>query len=216
MANETDYQQDPRDPFGFAARAGVNLFKFSYSWSALEMMRDAPTKGYYIPWTRIKAKDESRIAKFGMKMKWWGEGGLGNMQVNPEAVSLYRSRALGGLRNKSAQKYVINQLAPKLGMSVAKYAAIGAAASVLTGNVAGAALSVGAFMLSVGLGVDISSGLYGAVSNQVSKYRGLELGGYFPETQAGYTSRQRNLHAITASQLQARSAIGNEAMLFHR
>jgi hypothetical protein len=64
-------------------------------------------------------------------------------------------------------------------------------------------------------GAQLAVAGYKAISRQVSKYSGLELGGYFPETQGSYTSRQRALQAITASNLQAKSAIGNEAYLMH-
>jgi len=52
--------------------------------------------------------------------------------------------------------------------------------------------------------------------------RGIEKNQYirmnipFEDTEQSYTSRQRAVRAIAESHLQARSAIGNEAQLFHR
>jgi hypothetical protein len=217
MANESDSQnQGPQGPGDLAWSAGSSLFRFSYSWSALEMMRDAQKRGYHVPWTRVNEKGEGAIAKFGMKHGAWGERGLMHVPVNPRAAKLYAKHAWGGLRDREARKIVESSLTKKLGAAAAKRAAAGVAMSVVTGNVAGVALNVAGLVLTTGFGAEIVGGAYRGLESVVGKYRGLELGGYFPETQAGYTSRQRNLQAITASNLQARSAIGNEAMLFHR
>jgi hypothetical protein len=57
---------------------------------------------------------------------------------------------------------------------------------------------------------------YSAIQSQVKMAKGLELGGYFPDTKSSLTSRQRTVKAISSSRLQARSAVGNEAFLMHR
>ena len=49
---------------------------------------------------------------------------------------------------------------------------------------------------------------------QKSRYTSMSVP--FEETEGTYTSRQRAVRAISESHLQARSAVGNEAMLFHR
>jgi hypothetical protein len=46
--------------------------------------------------------------------------------------------------------------------------------------------------------------------------RYIRMGQGFPETQGSFTSRQRTARAIAESHLQARSAIGGEAQLYHR
>lgn len=57
---------------------------------------------------------------------------------------------------------------------------------------------------------------YKVLKEKANQAARIEMGGFFQETQGSLTSRQRALQAITSSHLQAKSAIGNEAMLFHR
>lgn len=181
------------------------VVKFSYSFSALKMLKTSPVTGYYVPWTRGKGN----IAKFGMKMGVWGGGGLGTgAATTAERAALRTFRSSGVFGFNAARKKVAatmgEQVATKMG------------SRFIIGKAAGLALPI----LNVALWAPFVIGgvvdTYKWASSLTSKYRGLELGGYFPETQGAYTSRQRSLQAITASRLQARSAIGNEAMLFHR
>jgi hypothetical protein len=93
-------------------------------------------------------------------------------------------------------------------------AAANAGTKYLVSRAAGMAIGLSWLQLGI-FGTELAVKGYQAISRQVTKYRGLELGGYFPETQGSYTSRQRAVQAITASNLQAKSAIGNEAYLMH-
>jgi hypothetical protein len=86
----------------------------------------------------------------------------------------------------------------------------------LLGRGAGIALKGANFMFGATMAYELASTAYSIGSELDTKYKGLELGGHFMDTQGAATSRQRALQAITASSLQARSAIGNEAMLMHR
>ena len=86
----------------------------------------------------------------------------------------------------------------------------------MLGKAAGIALKGANFVMGATLAYDLTVGGYGMASAIESKYRGLELGGDYQDSMGAATSRQRALQAITASSLQARSAIGNEAMLMHR
>ena len=90
------------------------------------------------------------------------------------------------------------------------------AAKALVGRVAGTAIGALSAYYLYTLPIQAAFQGYSAVSQAVEHHRGLELGGYFPESRMSLTSRQRTVEAISSSRLQARSAIGNEAFLMHR
>jgi hypothetical protein len=212
MPNQDDRQfENPNmTPGGVASDAFWGYMKFAYPWSAAEMLKSGPRKGYFLPWTGPGSKLGNIAKQHGVNTVFSGD------KNTMRAMRRYRPAAWGGLKHKSAFKQTVKALTPRLGAAAARRAATGAAASVMLGTAAGVGLALATAGITFSLAKDITIGGYQMASRAVSQYRGLELGGYFPETQAAATSRQRNLQAITSSNLQARSAIGNEAMLFHR
>jgi hypothetical protein len=66
------------------------------------------------------------------------------------------------------------------------------------------------------LAVAASIGIWNNASGAMERARYVDVSNKFTETQGSYTSRQRSVRAISESHLQARSAIGNEAQMFHR
>jgi hypothetical protein len=181
--------------------------KFQYGMDTLSMLRRGYRTGFYVPWT-------------GGWDKNWAVKQFGLQGAVPKAMTgrgfQFSKRAVAGRYFEKAGLFGVQKattkVATKYGMDIAK----GAAAKFLIGRAAGIALGVVNPLLWGGLVLDATVGAYNWASAQERKYRGMELGGFFPETQGSYTSRQRAVQAITASHLQARSAIGNEAMLLHR
>ena len=188
-------------------RLALDLIKFNLTYDLFKMIGGIPKKGYHVPWT----KSPGKIADLGRKYGAWGEGGLLSGEVSGMSTYMKYSK-FGGLNLGSAMASTVSELTPQFGARVAGNMASRAAAFRFAGI---AARGINILTLSSFL-PEIPIMAYQKASEITSKYYGLELGGYFPETQAAVTSRQRNIQAITASNLQARSAIGNEAMLFHR
>lgn len=207
MAVYDDAVEDYRggDLLGAGTSAIWELFKFSAGWESLQILRDAPTQGYYLPTTR-----KGLIAKAGRKMKLWGAGG--KMLAPPMDPTLYRYFRRGGISRMFGKTGTIAKASKHFG----KNAAQKAAAKYITGRVAGVAIPVIGTYFAVEAAVGIGKFAYDTAAALTDKYKGIEMGGYFPDSQAAYTSRQRAVRAITASQMQARSAIGMEAQLFHR
>jgi hypothetical protein len=181
--------------------------KFQYGMDTLTMLRRGYRTGFHIPWTG-GLQNNWMIKRAGLSshipQALTGKG----IQFSKRAVAgrYFEKAGIFGVQKATAK------VATKYGMDVAK----GAAAKFLIGRAAGITLGVVNPLLWGGLVLDATVGAYNWASAQERKYRGMELGGFFPETQGSYTSRQRAVQAITASHLQARSAIGNEAMLLHR
>jgi hypothetical protein len=181
-------------------------------------------KGYPVPFTKFARRKgyqnwKSRgfqgrpggprspsFSRFGRQQGWWGrEGAFLARGVEPGVARVFEDAGLLGIRSAR------NQVASTLG----REAASNAAARFLVSRAAGLTLGLMNLQFAWILG-EAAVGTYKAASSMITKYRGIELGGYFPDSQGAYTSRQRAVQAITSSQLQARSAIGNEAQLFHR
>lgn len=205
MAYENDNSDyvGPSSPVGFVGDVAWGMTKWIGTMKTLEVLKYGPQRGYPVPFTR-----GGRIGRFGVERGWWGSGGyrvIGRVE-QAGLRGMFRQTSLFGMG--AAKRRAATVFGEKAaGSAMAKY---------ITSRAAGFAL--GPLMAGL-LAVDIVrgvAGIYGAVSQAVSRGKYLELGGYFPETQGAYTSRQRAVQAITASSLQARSAIGNEAMLFHR
>jgi hypothetical protein len=70
--------------------------------------------------------------------------------------------------------------------------------------------------MAMGAAYFTTLGAWRGASQAMERHMYTDMSVGFPETPASYTSRQRAVRAISESQLQARSAIGNEAQLFHR
>ena len=203
----TEPRQRGSNFWGTAASLGWTFTKFNFAWSSLDMMRKGPKKGFYVPWTRFVPNQNNYISGAGTGMGLWGKEGLGNWLPNEEAMGLIR---------RYGSKAATATLSKTVGEVAAKKMVGTASAAMIVGTAASVAMGVAGAAMVAKTAWDIGTAIWKPITQNISKYWGLELGGYFPETQGSYTSRQRNLQAITASQLQARSAIGNEAMLFHR
>lgn len=198
-------KQDDDYQFGVMKDFLWPLTKFSYSFAALKMLKKSPVTGFYVPWTRGKGN----VAKFGRKMGVWGSSGWASGTASTaerSALRIFRSSGVFGF----------NAARRKVAAAMGEQVATKVGSRFIIGRAAGLAIPALNVALWAPLVVGTVVGTYKWAAALTSKYRGLELGGYFPETQGAYTSRQRSLQAITASRLQARSAIGNEAMLFHR
>jgi hypothetical protein len=204
---------------GGAALSTTNML---YSWSALEMLSKSSTQGYYLPWTRawdpIKKKYEGKIANFGRKMGMWGDRGvvLGKRPSQYAVKGLRRTMGFGysSIERTLAQRYARTVGADAAKM-VAKRALTFAAGSMVLEAASGIGLALITAQLAGMAGEGISM-LWKAGTAPAERHSFLRFAAEFPDTRATATSRQRAVQAITESQLQARSAIGNEAMLFHR
>jgi hypothetical protein len=186
---------------GMAGSLAWNFAKFELSQQTLNMLSKSHKTGMYVPFTR---GGKGKIARAGMRMGWWGTEGRTFTKGMGAAGKYYKSVFTYAPARRAA--------AAALGTKAANIAGT----KFLIARAAGLAnpLVQAAFWGQLAWGM--TGGLYNTLSSQVQKYRGLEMGGYFPETQGATTSRQRAVQAITSSNMQARSAIGNEAMLFHR
>lgn len=220
MPNENDSNFDNGGQSPGLIGGTIGFLTPWYQLSSLQMMSKFHTEGLRIPWTPVKLwEPHERVSNlaniFDSKQYMRGTrwSGLRVGQHARQATRAMYADKLGAFR--AAGKIATS--AEKLAMKTAsKQMAKGMAARFLVSKAGvygmaavGAydALSLGA--MAVGIPLKI-------LSDMTRKYKGLELGGSFGDSQGAMTSRQRSLQAITASQLQARSAIGNEAMLFHR
>ena len=179
------------------------LGKFMYSYESLRMLARAPMEGYYVPWTAGIGRGVNRMMGRGvlpMAGRGIAFGGPVGMQATREAARIGIGRTAG----------------IALGGKAGTYLTSGAATKLLIGKAVG--IGLGALHLYWGAQLLALPTIiaYHGIAQKVRAARGLEMGGYFPETKMSLTSRQRTVRAITASRLQARSAIGSEAMLFHR
>ena len=178
--------------------------KFLYQWEALKMLQKAPVEGYYEPFSRFLGGrvDQMIVGKKGQRTVLSGGIRLGK-PIDP--------RWSGALK-KAGPKKIVRGIKNK-GLSLTSRKAMG---KVLLGKAAGMALKGISLMYAYDMFVGLPTMAWKAATSAVRKTRGLEMGGYFPETQGSLTSRQRTVQAISDSRLQARSAVGNEAMLMHR
>ena len=188
---------------GNTAGALVGLAGGIYGWSVLDMLADFSKTGkYYIPWTGFINKGKGPIS-YSMNIP---KEALGAGLVRlPEAVG-------GAITGKGAVEGVSRAAWGSLALSRA--AGVGLTAMAWSDPV-WFALTFWNKPLMWPLGYAWFRGQKLARSLEAHKY--VSLGsGYFPETKETFTSRQRAVRAIAESQLQARAAIGSEAMLFHR
>lgn len=183
-----------------------DMAKLFYSWEALRMIEKSPGAGYYIPGTASLPGRVRGLAR---------ATGLSRFRL--EASRLPQTLVFGAPVGPEAAKLGIASAARKtFGRAGTSAVSRGAVGRVLLGRVAGLGLKALSVYWTVMLPIELAWGGYSAIAERVRSARGLEMGGYFPETRGSVTSRQRTVRAITDSRLQARSAIGNEAMLFHR
>jgi hypothetical protein len=195
-----------------------------YGWSTLEMLNSFTKKGgghygeYYIPW--------SGLARINRNKPF--------APLKPFAFSA-RNKAFGVTEEMLGAN--IFQASSRAGKGLVR-GAWGTAAGygqVALSRAAGIGVTTMAFSdpiwyaFEFGLNpatwwwsIPVGAAWFGVrpilmnAAKQAERNRYVNMGGYFPETQASFTSRQRSVRAISESNLQARSAIGQEAQLFHR
>ena len=174
--------------------------------SSLGMMAKSARAGFAIPWAG------SLHGKFGLRTKGFGAiGATGKGATKAQrALSMFEK---GGIRGYARASEAVTK---KFGKKFATQVGSKVGQRYLLGRAAGIALKGANVALWGFLAYDLVAGGIGIAYDLEKKYKGLELGGNFQDSLGGSTSRQRALRAITASSLQARSAIGNEAMLMHR
>lgn len=189
-----------------------DLFWFAFQERALNMGKHSARRGFGVPLLPNKflgLKTGGYAAMGGNLPK--GQG----WQILPKkladrnrlrALGIFEKAGLTGVRE--AEKTAAFRFGTKTASSVGKRFLIGRAAGI----------GLAAFNLSwqIPLIVGGVALAYGGLKNVSEKNTYADMGGYFPETQGSYTARQRTINAITSSRLQARSAVGNEAMLMHR
>jgi len=176
-----------------------------YGWSALEMLARSPKAGFYVPWSGLPART-ANIAT-GTFAKGMGTPGAGT-DFSTAGIRF------GGGRGFYKSKRGFFELGKRLSRAKSPIMRQLVGKNILAKAAGGA---IGLIYWEIGLSLaSIPVQAYKAIAHQVAKYRGIELGGYFPDSRASATSRQRDVRAITDSRLQARSSIGNEAQLFHR
>jgi hypothetical protein len=212
MPNENDIYGQEEEPRGWAGPLAKSLIEFQSSLWALEMASKGYKGGFHVPLTKSGFrkvggvyKSKSSFSRWGRRRGLWGKSGLQFARpLQPGMSKIYEEGGLLGFRGARKAAAV----------AFGERAAASGGAKYLISRAAGAYVGFMGIQFAI-FGAQLAVAGYKAISRQVSKYSGLELGGYFPETQGSYTSRQRALQAITASNLQAKSAIGNEAYLMH-
>jgi len=179
--------------------------KFLYTFEALKMLKRSPMEGYYVPWTKFTGKN--RYARLAGRR-------IGGDIVTRRGIGFGAHIADRAMRETAKRTGTIGAAKAAFGRGAGTLTK-SAGTKLLIGRVAGLALGAFEVYWAAQL-LALPFQAYSAIAQQVQSYRGVELGGYFPETKGSITSRQRTVRAITDSRLQARSAIGNEAQLFHR
>lgn len=190
------------------------MFTWDFAVHFFTMMGRAPKTGYYIPWTRaegIGAGKGGTISNLGKKFGLWNEEGfIFRKAPNQAAIKMFEESGLFGYKN------AMKRAAAAVGETTASKAG----ASFLLGRAAGFLGPIAqAYFWGITLGpltVMAGKGIHSNFKDVAWKQSYASMSSYFPETERAYTSRQRAVQAITTSQLQARSALGQEAMLFHR
>lgn len=206
--NDVAYATRENIEGGFSAVGmATDILKYSFAMDTLKMLKGAPRTGYYVPWTA------SRLKNRGFKDLRVKSG----YRPNPLEQQIDRFRA--GLRSKHGigkRGVYFGGALPRQALRSGVQRTGGAAAKMFISRMAGIGIPVANIAMWGPLFIAGGSIAYQALDASVTKWRNLEMGGYFADSPGAYTSRQRAVQAITASHLQAKSSIGNEAMLFHR
>lgn len=186
-----------------------------YGLSMIEMVSEFKRTGrFYVPWVKGVSKG----------LAWAG--------INPNVVGKYTSIGLEGARfgNVAKKTGLMGKLmggykgASKLGriaMGASRIAGAGLAWMSLTDPLwyTFSAISKPALLpVTIPLGLLWFGGrkVLGETARNLESSHYLRMNVPFADSMGAVTSRQRAVRAISESHLQARSAIGNEAMLFHR
>ena len=182
-----------------------------YAWNLAEMAGDFSRTGsktygqFYVPWSgAFNKKRGPRLA-----MRTLGAGGP--LGVTDAQMQTGMFRATAGTMFKSGSRAAMAQVA------VSKISRTGLGIMAWTDPVFFALKYMkNPLMLGVGALWFAGPGLLREAARQSEANRYVEMGGNFMDSQTAVTSRQRAVRAISESHLQARSAIGNEAMHMHR
>jgi len=201
MRNEyLDNQTENEEQF-----SATGLLGTLYGFSTLEMMSKMPETGrYYIPWTGRLNK--GRGIGFSMVGKGIRENVPRNL-IEEKVDEVFKKLHV------PKHKFVANTWGGRKHMIMARGAGFGLGAMAFSDPI-WFAMEYAAKPLMWPLGV-AWFGLR-SVAQGLEKSQYVSMSSPFTDTEATYTSRQRAVRAISESHLQARSAIGNEAELFHR
>jgi hypothetical protein len=194
-------EQEQYEGGGLGAVAGS-----LYGWSTLSMLAEFGEKGEYVlPWSSLIRKGGFRASAVGKK---WGI---------KAAVSGNR-KLLGGMGpSLFGKKFAGAGVLGATQLFASRAVGIGLASMTWT-DPAFFAFRYLASPMMWPVGVAYFGGLatWRNAARAMERTRYVDMNVVFPETQASFTSRQRAVRAIAESHLQARSAIGMEAQLFHR
>jgi hypothetical protein len=194
-------EQEQYEGGGIGAVAGS-----LYGWSTLSMLAEFSETGEYVlPWSGLIRKGGFRASALGKK---WGITG---------AVSANRRLAGGFGPALFGKKFAGAGVLGATQLFASRAVGLGLSSITWTDPAFFAFRYFSNFaMWPVGVAYFGGAALWKNAARAMERTRYVDMSQVFPETQASFTSRQRAVRAISESQLQARSAIGMEAQLFHR
>lgn len=129
--------------------------------------------------------------------------------LSPEREALYAARRLASTRGLGVLSSKAWSQASRMGIT--KQFATIAASRIGAGVFAGLTIAMWAPYVFQG-----AHGAVSAIKSLGRSSRRQEFGETFNDSYGTYTERQRAVQAITSSRMSVRSALGNEASLFHR
>ena len=189
-----------------------------YGWSTLDMLDEFSKTGeYYVPWSKMFGK---KISVSAVNKPW----GIVERAPMGERLAM---RAAGTISRDQYKNYELGRMflgkyagASRLGtaeLALSKAVGFGMTTIMWTDPVFFAFVNItNPAMLAVGAAYFGGGYLVKGLARAARSDRYVRMSRGFADTQGSFTSRQRAVRAISESHLQARSAIGNEAMLMHR
>jgi hypothetical protein len=186
-----------------------------YQWSALSMLAEFSNTGeYYVPWAGMIKKGGIKISALG---KSWG------IREAPKAAAIGSTSAFKVAYEQAyrpmlfGKKFLGKNALGATQLFASRAVGFGLASMTWTDPAFFAfRYLTNPAMWGVGVAYFGGAALWQNTARAMERTRYVDMNVMFPETQASFTSRQRAVRAIAESHLQARSAIGNEAQLFHR
>jgi hypothetical protein len=218
MPTETDYlsNESPASGLGLAALE-------MYGWSTLDMLSQIQTSGRaFIPWSRFVGGGRAGL---GVDLSGNILQTRKQFLSSPQFKSGSKARQLierGFTRTAWGSKFAPNFLskAASIGesaLAASRLSSVGNAYLMATNPIMFAAgMASNPLALAAGAAWFIGGSAIVSAGKAVERKHYVTLAAPFEDTERSYTSRQRAVRAISESHLQARSAIGNEAQLFHR
>ena len=190
MATETDYL-DSDSPVSMMSEIS-GMLAMQYGFSALDMMSQARKSGrLFVPWTGLVSGGQG----LGINMVGKKFGGLVARGSGHKGISKSGAMLMGASRLASATNAYFLATDP-IWFGIR-----------FLGN---------PLMLAAGAAWFGGGAVLNNAAQALERNRYVRMAVPFEDTEQSYTSRQRAVRAISESHLQARSAIGNEAQLFHR